>query len=392
MYCQVCGAPNRDDHEFCVRCHQKLLVLSGSLREEEESYEESARGELLLRRAPARADLDPGGGRQAHRRDGPPAPRRPAQAGEEHPDQPDRRLGAARAAGAEEVHRLGGVERALGVQDGLPAPGAGEAGALPGDQGAHRRPLPRRQAQALPPVPGGRRVRPLRLRHRAGGGGARGGLQARPRQLRARLLPRRDPLQRGQQRGGAHLLLARPGGQAGPLRGARLQRRHPLRERRPHPRRGVAEAGGRHLSGQLPAALQPRRRLRRQGGPRQGRPLPRARGRGRSGAAGPVPAGELLLRDGQALLGRALPAGGGAARSGLRGGSPPAGARLSRPPLDAQGARLLPPGAAAQPEEAPVPGPGALPLRARRHAAPRGRGRRRGLVPQGGGVRSPATT
>ncbi len=40
MYCQVCGAPNRDDHEFCVRCHQKLLVLSGSLREEEEAYEE----------------------------------------------------------------------------------------------------------------------------------------------------------------------------------------------------------------------------------------------------------------------------------------------------------------------------------------------------------------
>jgi tetratricopeptide (TPR) repeat protein len=40
MYCQVCGAPNRDDHEFCVRCHQKLLVLSGSMREEEEAYEE----------------------------------------------------------------------------------------------------------------------------------------------------------------------------------------------------------------------------------------------------------------------------------------------------------------------------------------------------------------
>ena len=42
MYCQVCGAPNRDDHEFCVRCHQKLLVLSGSLREDDDSYEESA--------------------------------------------------------------------------------------------------------------------------------------------------------------------------------------------------------------------------------------------------------------------------------------------------------------------------------------------------------------
>lgn len=41
MYCQVCGAPNRDDHEFCVRCHQKLLVLSGTLRDDEE-YEEGA--------------------------------------------------------------------------------------------------------------------------------------------------------------------------------------------------------------------------------------------------------------------------------------------------------------------------------------------------------------
>jgi len=42
MYCQVCGAPNRDDHEFCVRCHQKLLVLSGPMREDEDSYEETA--------------------------------------------------------------------------------------------------------------------------------------------------------------------------------------------------------------------------------------------------------------------------------------------------------------------------------------------------------------
>src|SRR5258708_29492602 len=41
MYCQVCGGPNRDAHECCVRCHQKLLVLSGSLREDDDSYEES---------------------------------------------------------------------------------------------------------------------------------------------------------------------------------------------------------------------------------------------------------------------------------------------------------------------------------------------------------------
>ncbi|MDP9120986.1 MAG: tetratricopeptide repeat protein [Acidobacteriota bacterium] len=42
MYCQACGALNRDDHEFCVRCHQKLLVLSGALREEDEPYEEAS--------------------------------------------------------------------------------------------------------------------------------------------------------------------------------------------------------------------------------------------------------------------------------------------------------------------------------------------------------------
>lgn len=41
MYCQVCGALNKDDQEFCVRCHQKLLVLSGGGHDDDESYEES---------------------------------------------------------------------------------------------------------------------------------------------------------------------------------------------------------------------------------------------------------------------------------------------------------------------------------------------------------------
>ncbi len=41
MYCQVCGALNPDEREYCVRCHQKLLVLSGTVfEEEEEGYEE----------------------------------------------------------------------------------------------------------------------------------------------------------------------------------------------------------------------------------------------------------------------------------------------------------------------------------------------------------------
>jgi len=42
MYCQVCGALNADDLEYCVRCHQKLLVVSGVVAEEEEGYEENA--------------------------------------------------------------------------------------------------------------------------------------------------------------------------------------------------------------------------------------------------------------------------------------------------------------------------------------------------------------
>ena len=40
MLCQVCGTPNPDEQEFCVRCHQKLLVLSGSVPEGEASFEE----------------------------------------------------------------------------------------------------------------------------------------------------------------------------------------------------------------------------------------------------------------------------------------------------------------------------------------------------------------
>ncbi|HVT15317.1 MAG TPA: tetratricopeptide repeat protein [Thermoanaerobaculia bacterium] len=42
MYCQTCGAQNRDDHEYCVRCHQKLLVLSGGVRDDNEQYEEGS--------------------------------------------------------------------------------------------------------------------------------------------------------------------------------------------------------------------------------------------------------------------------------------------------------------------------------------------------------------
>src|SRR5687767_1564549 len=43
MFCQVCGTHNPDEQEYCGRCHQKLLVLSGVAEEgefEEESSEE----------------------------------------------------------------------------------------------------------------------------------------------------------------------------------------------------------------------------------------------------------------------------------------------------------------------------------------------------------------
>jgi tetratricopeptide (TPR) repeat protein len=40
LYCQVCGALNPDEQEYCSRCHQKLLVVSGTIPEEE-SFEEN---------------------------------------------------------------------------------------------------------------------------------------------------------------------------------------------------------------------------------------------------------------------------------------------------------------------------------------------------------------
>ncbi|MDX1502414.1 MAG: tetratricopeptide repeat protein [Thermoanaerobaculia bacterium] len=40
MFCQVCGAQNPDELEFCVRCQQKLLVLSGPHHDEAEGYDE----------------------------------------------------------------------------------------------------------------------------------------------------------------------------------------------------------------------------------------------------------------------------------------------------------------------------------------------------------------
>ena len=40
MFCQVCGLGNPDDAEYCSRCQNKLLVLSGAALEEEDAFEE----------------------------------------------------------------------------------------------------------------------------------------------------------------------------------------------------------------------------------------------------------------------------------------------------------------------------------------------------------------
>ena len=39
MFCQVCGAHQNDEAEYCSRCHQKLLVLSGQGGEEAGGFE-----------------------------------------------------------------------------------------------------------------------------------------------------------------------------------------------------------------------------------------------------------------------------------------------------------------------------------------------------------------
>ena len=54
MYCQVCGARNEDDAEYCQRCRQKLMVLSGAAASGEETLdagdEEFSLDEHLLER------------------------------------------------------------------------------------------------------------------------------------------------------------------------------------------------------------------------------------------------------------------------------------------------------------------------------------------------------
>src|ERR1700730_87638 len=59
MFCQVCGLKNRDDEEFCERCHSKLLVLSGVgvVEESGEPGEEIPFAENLLERISTLEDV-----------------------------------------------------------------------------------------------------------------------------------------------------------------------------------------------------------------------------------------------------------------------------------------------------------------------------------------------
>ncbi len=42
MFCQACGAPNPDELEFCSRCNQKLLVVSGGFSEEASGFDDES--------------------------------------------------------------------------------------------------------------------------------------------------------------------------------------------------------------------------------------------------------------------------------------------------------------------------------------------------------------
>jgi tetratricopeptide (TPR) repeat protein len=59
MYCQTCGTKNPDEEEFCVRCHSKLLVLSGIgvVEEAGEGQEEIPFDEHLLERISTLEDV-----------------------------------------------------------------------------------------------------------------------------------------------------------------------------------------------------------------------------------------------------------------------------------------------------------------------------------------------
>ena len=261
MYCQVCGAPNRDDHEFCVRCHQKLLVLSGSLREEEERL----RGGLA-RRASRSTSTCSSASRSSRRRSS--APPRPS-ASSSAPCTSRRRTSSINQTGLSALRELLEQKKYIGWDEWSELWESKMDYQLLALEKRERFLAIKERIAAL--YHGDKRK--LFLQHLED---AEYALFAFDIERAVGALEAAYKLDRGNyelayflgethfneanSEARADLLHPRPGGEAGPLRGAGLQRRHPLRARRPHPRRGVPEAGGRHLPRQLPAALQPRAR------------------------------------------------------------------------------------------------------------------------------------
>ena len=159
-------------------------------------------------------------------------------------------------------------------------------------------------------------------------------------------------------------------------------------------RRGRPQAGGGALPGRLPAAL----RAWAPSTPTRAT-WPKAAGHlERAVECAPVPQArypprQLPLRDGRSSRRRSTSSRRPSATTpASRRPSTTSGPRLPRPPLEPQGARGLPAGAAPEPQAAPVPGPGA-PTRAgtpgRRCPEVDGEARRFGKAEENAGARQP---
>ena len=281
MLCQACGAPNPDDQEYCVRCHQKLLVLSGAAARGARSSRASREAELL-----ASTSTCSSASRSSRRRSS--APPRPCASCSARSTSRRRTCSSARPASRTlrellERKSLIGREEWSDLwesQDGLPAAARSRsASASWRSRTASPRSTTATSAKvflqhledaeyALFAFDVERAVDALEAAFKLDRDN-----------YELALLPRRDPLQRGRAPSEAlgyfqRVLEVKPDHFEGLVYSGVI--RH---ERGDYDaRRGAAEARGRALPGRLPAALQPGRGLRRARRPGARRRLPRARG------------------------------------------------------------------------------------------------------------------